>query len=132
MSEPLFQAMCKATTAEGDQLKVGPNWIVARRGRLKLFEDHLACGDWQIPFADIQLAELNSVRSAFFYRGYVLKVETAERTYHFGLNGNRFWEGDLPFPVERKQASLRYSPVGILLRLLIAGYLIYALWERFS
>jgi hypothetical protein len=88
MSELLHKCMTKATTAEGDQRKYGPNWVISRRGSLKIFDDRLECGDWRIDYTEIKDAVLCSFRS-FFLRipGYILTVETNDRTYHFGLNG---------------------------------------------
>ena len=50
--------MTKATTAEGDQRKYGPNWVVSRRGSLKIFDDRLECGDWRIDYTEIKALSL--------------------------------------------------------------------------
>jgi len=124
-ASPLYTCLTKVTRAEGNQLKYGPNWILARRARLKLFEGHLICGDWNIPYSAINKAVLYSIRSTFFIPGYVLKLETSEKTYHFGLNCGTFWKGDLPFPVERKRGKLKYSIFSIIARIIVIAYLIY-------
>jgi hypothetical protein len=33
---------------------------------------------------------------------YILKIRTEFESYQFGLNGNKFWHGNLPFAVVRK------------------------------
>lgn len=93
MPELLHNCMTKATTKEGDQRKYGPNWLLSHRGRLKVFDDHLECGNWHINYTDIKSAVLCSFRTTFLrIPVYILSVETADRTYHFGLNGwGRFW-----------------------------------------
>ena len=123
----LHTCMTKATTAEGDQMRHGPNWVLSRRARLKIFDDHLACGDWTIDYGDIQSTTLFSIRSNFIIPGYVLRVETEAKAFHFGLNPGRFWKGDLPFPVSREKGKLGYSVFSLLVRLLLVGYLTYRL-----
>ena len=130
MEEPLHTCVTKAVIAEGDQLQSGPKWIMSRRGRLKLFSDRLECGDWTVPYADIREAVLSSFRSHILrIPGYVLAVRTDAETYHFGLNGWGFWRGDLPFPVTRKSAKLRMSPISFLARAVLVGFAVYYLWH---
>ena len=38
----------------------------------------------------------------------VLVVKAKDRTFQFGLMGGKFWEGDLPFPVEREAGPVGY------------------------
>lgn len=125
--------MTKATTAVGDQRMYGPRWVAARRGRLKVYDDRLECGDWRIDFDEIEDAVLFSFRS-FFFRipGYVLTVETPERTYHFGLGGwGRFWKGELPFGLRRETGRLGFSWFSIAVRVVLFGYVAYLLWQWF-
>lgn len=131
MSRLLHKCLAKATTAQGDQRRYGPSWVVSRRAILKVFDDHLECGDWRINYSEIRNAMLYSFRS-FFLRipGYILVVETDDRTYHFGLNGwGRFWKGDLPFAARREQGQLGFTWFSILARLLIAGYIAHLVWR---
>ena len=131
MSELLHKCMTKATTAEGDQRKYGPNWVTSRRGLLKVFDDHLECGDWRIDYAEIKDAVLCSFRS-FFLRipGYILTVETDDRTYHFGLNGwGRFWKGNLPLDAKRETGKLRFTWFSIVVRVILVGYIGYLVWQ---
>jgi hypothetical protein len=123
--------MTKATTAEGDQRRYGPNWVLSRRAFLKVFEDHLECGDWRIDYTDITDAVLCSFRSTFLrIPGYILTVATSERTYHFGLNGwGEFWKRDLPFAVRREQGKLGFTWFSIVVRLILFGYIGYVLWR---
>ncbi len=132
MSNLLHKCMTKATTAEGDQRRYGPNWVMSRRGSLKIFDDHLECGDWRIDYSEITNAVLCSFRS-FFIRipGYVLTVETQNRTFHFGLNGwGQFWKGDLPFPALREKGKLGFTWFSIAVRLILVGYIAYIAWWR--
>lgn len=123
--------MTKATTAEGDQRKYGPNWITSRRGSLKVFDDHFECGNWRIDYSEIKNAALYSFRS-FFLRipGYILTVDTEDRTYHFGLNGwGRFWKSELPFDAKREKGKLGFTWFSIVVRLILVGYIGYFAWR---
>ena len=123
--------MTKATTAEGDQRKYGPNWVTSRRAMLQIFDDHLKCGNWTVQYAEINDAALYSFRSMFLrIPGYILTVETSDRTYHFGLNGwGAFWRGDLPFEATREMGKLSFSWFSIVVRVLLFGYLGYVVWH---
>ena len=96
-----------------------------------IFEDRIECGDWRINYAEIRNAVLCSFRS-FFLRipGYILTVETDDRTYHFGLNGwGTFWKGDLPFEARREKGKLGFTWFSIIVRLFLFGYIIYMVWQ---
>ena len=122
--------MTKAIIADGDQLKMGPQWITSRRARLRLFDDHLICGDWNVRYDDIREAVLASFRSPILrIPGYVLSVRTDTHTYHFGLNGWRYWKGELPFSVNRTNTRLRMSWISIVARAILIGYVAYAVWR---
>lgn len=105
--------MTKATLGEGEEIRHSQNWVVARRALLKVFGDHLECGDWRIPFSEIDDAVLFRTRQMFI-PCYVLRVQARGQTYQFGLNPGRFWAKELPFPVRRETAAVRYSPFSIL------------------
>ena len=131
MSELLHKCMTKATAAEGDQRRYGPNWLLSRRASLKVFDDHLECGDWRIDYSEIKNAVLCSFHT-FFLRipGYILTVETKHQTYHFGLNGwGRFWKGDLPFSVQREKGKLGFTWFSIAVRLIVVACIVYLIWQ---
>jgi len=133
MQYPIHSCQTKAVIADGDQLQTGIQWIASRRGRLKLFDDRLKCGNWTVPYEDIREAVLSSFRSHLLrIPGYVLSVGTDEKTYHFGLNGWRYWQGELPFPVTRQKSKLRWSFVSIAARAVLIGYIAYQLWRWFA
>ena len=134
MSQLIHQCMAKGVIAEGDQLKHGPNWIFARRGRLKVYQDHLECGNWKVEYCNIKNATLYSVRQYVIVvpiPGYVLKIETENKTYYFGLNFNKYWKNELPFPVERQKGRLKFSLFSIVIRLVFLGYIAYLLGRMF-
>ena len=132
MSELLFQCMTKATNAEENQVRHSFNWVVSRRGILKVYDDRLVCGVWTILFTEITGAVLTSIRSTFFLPGYVLRIDTAGKSYHFGLNGRRFWESDLPFPIRGEKGRLGYSVYSVLVRITLLVALAYWLWQKLA
>ena len=130
MSELLHRCLTKATTAEGDHLRHSLSWVTARRAYLMVFEDRLECRDWVIACGDIEEAVLFSV-FAFPLPGHVLRVRALSKTYQFGLNRNRFWKGDLPFPVTREKGRLGYSSFSAIARLVLLAAILYWLWNRY-
>lgn len=110
-------------------MKHGPNWLLSRRAMLRIYDDHLECANWRIAYGEINNAILYSVRSLFIIPGFVLRIETPEACYHFGLNPNRYWSGDLPFEVTRTRGKLGYTKLSILVRAILAGYLLWLLWR---
>jgi len=128
MEKPLFQCMTKATTAEGEDLRRSWSWVVSRRGLLKVMPDALVCGDWRIPFDRIDEAVLFSIRSML--PGFLLRVKSGKTIYQFGLNANRFWKGDLPFPVSREEAKLKQSAFSVAARILLMGCIVYWIWTQ--
>lgn len=132
MEESIYRCMTKATTAEGEQMKRGVNWALARRGMLKVFEDRLECGDWRIDYSEMRAATLYSFRTLLVIPGFILKVETVERTYHFGLNGGKYWKGELPFAVSRERGKVGHSVGSVLARVVLVLLLGYYLWKKFG
>ena len=129
MNKLIKTFMVKATKAEGEEIRRSLNWIKARRGILKVFDDHLECGDWSINYSDFQEAVVYSVRSLFI-PGYVLRVKAHGEIYQFGLNPGSFWKGELPFEAKREREAIRYSPFSIAIRVIAIGYLAYWLWNK--
>ena len=126
MELPIHTCMTKAIIADGDQLQTGPKWITSRRALLKLYSDRLQCGNWVINYDEIREAVLASFRSPIFrIPGCILSLRTDYKTYHFGLNGWRYWKGELPFPVTRKETKLRQSIISLFAKAALTGLAIY-------
>ncbi len=125
MSDPIYTCFTKAIIKAGDALEHGPNWVTARRARLKVFENRLECADWVIRYDEISAATLYAVRSPVLrIPGYVLQIDSSDKRYHFGLNTNRYWRGELPFPVQRESANLRLSMFSVVVRVLAAIWIL--------
>lgn len=120
--------MTKATTAEGEDLRHSFNWVVSRRGILKVMPDALICGDWRIPYDQIEDAILFSIWSIF--PGFLLRIKCSGTVYQFGVNWNVFWKKDLPFPVTRERGKLKYSAFSIVIRAILFGYVAYLIGKQ--
>ena len=132
MSEILYKCMTKAIISDADQVRHSLEWVMSRRGILKVFSDRLECGDWVIPYNEINHAVLTSIRSSLFLPGYVLRVQTDSKTYQFGLNWGRFWKTELPFFITREKGHLGYSKFSVLMRVFLILFLAYWLWKKFA
>lgn len=89
-----------------------------------MFTDRLECGDWVIPTDSIKAATLYQARQLLI-PAQVLAVETAERTYQFGINPWCKIRDHLPFTFSRERIRLRMSPVSIIIRVALVTYLLY-------
>jgi hypothetical protein len=131
MSELIKTFIVKATKNEGDEIRRSFNWALARRGTLKIYDDHLECGDWSIKYSDFREAVVFSFRSPLFIPGYILRVKTDADIYQFGLNPGSFWKGELPFEAKREKQKLKNSTYSIVVRLLLLGGILYWLWGKY-
>ena len=121
--------MAKGVKGAAEAFEYGMSWITARRSFLKVFEDRLECGDWTIPNRSISEAVLFETRQMFI-PCYILKVRTDSEAYQFGLTGNKFWKGELPFPVVRERGRLQYSTFSIVLRVVLIAIVIWYWYLR--
>ncbi|MCW1916582.1 hypothetical protein OJ996_23545 [Luteolibacter sp. GHJ8] len=127
-TEPLYRCMTKGVKGAAESFEYGMSWVTSRRARLKVFPDRLECGDWAIPYAAITDGVLFETRQMFI-PCYILKVRTATECYQFGLNGNKFWRSELPFPVTRQKGRLKYSAVSIAMRVVLLICLAWYWWS---
>jgi len=126
---PVHRCMTKGVKGAADAFEYGMSWVTARRAFLKVYEDRLECGDWGIPYRSINHAVLFETRQMFI-PCYVLKIRTDAEAYQFGLNGGRFWAGELPFPVTREKGRLRYSKFSIAMRVILVAACIWYIFFR--
>ena len=128
---PLEMCKTKGLRDSGVELTRGASWVTARRGNLELYEDRLRCGDWTIPYDELEEASLFHYRVYFVAPAYVLRVQHEGVYYQFGLNPNRYWAGVLPFEVTRAKAEFSFSAFSIVVRVLWLGLATWWVWARF-
>lgn len=127
--KPLYRCMTKGVRGASEAFEYSMSWVTARRAFLHVWPDRLECGDWTIPFPAITQAVLFQTRQAFI-PCYILKLQTQDAAYQFGLNGNKFWAGDLPFPVTRETGRLKYSTFSIVARIILFAALAWYFFLR--
>jgi len=105
----------------------GLDWVTAQRAVVLLTENKIVCGKWIIPLDTISAAQLIQVNG-----GQVLKIQTTDdKNYQFGMQSNPEWKNQQRFPLTVETGKIKYSPFSIIVRLIVAGYLIYWIYERF-
>jgi hypothetical protein len=127
--KPIYRCMTKGVRGASEEFEYGMNWLTARRSFLSIFHDRLECGDWSIPYHTITQAVLFKTRQMFI-PCYILKIRTEESAYQFGLNGNKVWAAELPFPVARETGRLKYSKFSIAVRVILVVALIWYFFFR--
>jgi len=122
--EALHQCMTKGVKGAAEEFERGMSWVTSRRGTLKLFQDRFECGNWTVSYEDLTDAVLFKTKQCFI-TCYILKLRTSDTTYQFGLNPNKYWEGELPFEVTRESGRLKYSMLSLLSRLALLAVVIW-------
>lgn len=80
----------------------------------------LVCGNWQIPYDQIDEAVLFFTWNVL--PGFTLRVKSNGMIYQFGVRSNPFWKKEMPFPVARKKGKLGYSAYSIIVRAILLGW----------
>ena len=80
-----YKCFCKATNREKGDPRYSHNWVAARRAFLKVYDDRIECGDWTIPYDEMERVHRFRIRS-FLIPSSVLQVITKHATYQFGVN----------------------------------------------
>ena len=95
----------------------------------KVYEDRIECGSWNIPFSEVESAHFYKAKQMFI-PVKVLQLVTVKGKYQFAFNP---WAN--PFKhlgIEYKQSEIKlvYSTYSIVIRVFLAAYLGYLLWEK--
>ena len=116
MERTLYRCKVKATDREGDHLRWSLNWAFARRGELRLTDRAIHCGDWEIPYPEIDDAVLLAVPMRIG-TSYNLRVKSRGKTYNFALRSTSawrwrldpYWLGGTPFPMRQEVAIIDWE-----------------------
>ncbi len=118
-------------TTSNQDIKRGLDWVTSQRAILMLTDKKIICGKWIIPLDTISTAQLIKIKT-LFGGGQVLKVQTTDsKNYQFGMQVNPEWTNQELLPLTIEKGQIKHSAFSILIRLIIVGYLIYWLYERF-
>jgi hypothetical protein len=119
MSELIYRCKTKATNREGDRLRFSVNWVFARRAELRLTTEALECGDWTIPYVEINDAALLAVPTVFG-TAHTLKIKSGCKTYLFQLKStslwrletDKFWFEETPLALRTERAQIHWRRKG--------------------
>lgn len=131
MTAPIYKCWTKATNREGGTLRRSHNWITSRRAWFKIFTDRIECGDWNIPFAEIEEIVVYRVKQMLI-PFTVLQIEACGKTYQFGFNPWAKPLHYLPISYREEQIHIKHSTFSIGLRAMIIFFLIYLAWRKFG
>ena len=119
-----------ATTTNQD-IQRGLDWVTSQRAVVMLTDKNIICGKWTIPLDTVLTAQLLKINS-LFGGGQVLKVQTTDdKNYQFGIQLNPEWTNQQRLPLTLEKGHVKNSVFSIIVRLIVVGYLIYWLYERF-
>ncbi len=93
-----------------------------------MFDDRLECGDWVVPWDAVTAATLY-VSSVPLNPLKLLRLDTADRTFQFGLNPWCRIARHLPFEVRIEKIRPAWAVFSLLVRLALVAYLVYFLWR---
>ncbi len=138
MRDVIYRCKTKATDREGDTFRLSRNWYLARYYELRLTRRAIECGDWTIPYDEIDDAVLMAISPPYML-GYVLWVKSRGKNYQFRLFStspwwwelDRFWLAETALPLRRELVTLDWRGsrewIRSRLRLVCAAHLIVAL-----
>lgn len=118
-------------TTTNQDIQRGVDWVTSQRAVVMLTNKKIICGKWTIPLDTISTAQLLKINS-LFVSGQVLKIQTTDdKNYQFGMQLNPEWTTQTLLPLTLEKGQLKYSAFSIVVRLILLGYFIYWLYERF-
>ncbi len=118
-------------TTDNKNIQRGLDWVTSQRAVVLLTDKKLICGKWIIPLENIKTIQLLKIHS-LFGAGQVLKVQTEkEENFQFGMQVNPEWTKQQVLPLTLEKGQVKNSAFNIIVRLILIGYLIYWLYERF-
>ncbi len=116
---------------EDKVVRRGVNWVASQRAVLLLTDKQIVCGKWNIPLNTVVRAQLVGVRT-LLGSAHILKIVTIDQGYfQFGMQRNVEWVEQDALPVTRAEGALRYSPLSLIVRIGLIGYVVYRLILRF-
>ena len=131
MTEPIYKCWTKATNREVGNPRRSHSWITSRRAWFKIFTDRIECGDWRIPFVEIQEVVVY-LGKQMLIPVTVLQIEAFGQNYQFGFNP---WANPIKYlsvPYREERVRIKHSVFSVAVRVIIACYLIYLLWRKFG
>lgn len=118
-------------TTTNQDIQRGLDWVTSQRAVVMLTDKKIICGKWIIPLDTIATAKLVKINS-LFGGGQVLKVYTTDgKNYQFGMQINPDWTNQQQLPLTLEEEQVKHSVFSIFARVILVGFLLYWLYERF-
>lgn len=123
---------CKAIVAQPDEsITYQAKWISAKRAVVMLTAQKIVCGSWSIPLHQIDHAKLVYIKT-MLGSGQVLQLFTKSGgQYQFGMQLNPAWTEQKALPLIVENGKITYSWFSLGIRLMLVGYLLWWVYERF-
>lgn len=129
LQAPRYSCFCRGTDKETGEPRTSLNWVFSRRAMFRIFDDRIECGDWTIPFSDVQTAILYKTKQWPLTHD-ILHFETRDKSFQFNFplwaKPAKYLNLELP----EKAVKLKQDPITILIRLAVVGYIAYEIWKR--
>lgn len=118
-------------TTTNQDIQRGIDWVTSQRAVVMLTDKKIICGKWTIPLETISTVQLIKIHS-LFGNGQVLKIQTTDdKNYQFGMQLNPEWASQQTLPLTLEKGPVKNSAFSIIVRLIVAGYLIYWIYNHF-
>ena len=118
-------------TETNQDIQRGLDWATSQRAVVLLTDKKIACGKWTVPLETISSAQLIKINS-MFGSGQVLKIQTVDGlNYQSGMQLNSEWTNQQVPPLILEKGQVKHSFFSIIARLILVGFIIYWIYERF-
>ena len=119
-------------TKSNHEITRGLDWVTSQRAVVILTNKRIKCGRWNIPLEQIISAQIVKFPTTYG-AAQVLKIETKNQdNYQFGMQMNKEWTEQTVLPLALEKQKLKYSFFSIAVRVLLLGYLVYWVIEKFK
>ena len=82
-----YSTQCRATNKEQGPPRYSQNWVHSIKDKLKITDDQIFCGPWNIKLSEIISAHLYNIKTFLnIPYGKVLEIKTDKECFQFGLN----------------------------------------------
>ena len=127
MTDVLHSCYARASTVadNGKQKPINKDEV-----QLKVTKDALICGALTLPYNEFEEAYLAETRAKEAY-ACSIRVTVRGVTYNFEMNQDEYWQGELPFDVQRLNFELPVKLIWIsalVKRTVFLGLLAWLIW----
>lgn len=129
--EPIYKCFCKGTNREASSPRRSHNWATAKRAWFRIYEDRVECGEWVIPFNNVERAIVYRT-SSLFMPVSILHLTTSGESYQFGFNPWASPIKHLNIEVEEQKVRLKHSLPSLIIRIVFLAIIAKWVWDYFA